>query len=90
MAEEPKDAAAKLAMDVEILANWTAFPRRDNEGVRRTGLSIREYFAGQAMQGLLATGKYNPLQIMPMGVTVGMMSLAAANNLIEALAKFGE
>lgn len=81
MSKEVKSKAAELAEKIESLSGWSAFP--ETEG--RIGLTTREYFAAQAMTGMLASGSYRP------GTdTLGEHALLAADSLIEAIVKSGQ
>ena len=48
-----------------------AFPKPDNEEYYpQDGLSKREYFAGLAMQGMLAGGNYSELEVASCAVNL--------------------
>lgn len=49
-----------------------AFPTAEsnyhNENMRSEGLSIRDYFAAKAMQGMMAYGQCNNMEVGPIAV----------------------
>lgn len=63
--------------------NDTAFPTATNEWAPTTGLTIRQYYAGVAMQGLLAS---ITLSDIPMSAKV-QLAVEFADELINELNK---
>jgi hypothetical protein len=51
-------------------ADSSAFSCASDIGVMREGLTKREYFAGLAMQGIIASGNYSELEVASCAVNL--------------------